>query len=397
MKSMLPSLRYTAVSTAASLFSLSSALAAPNASAAQGTTPTAPNHAAAALDLRLQTVLASVSSGLAPAGASTLAYRTALPTIGADGRLAVIVTFRRSGPLAEPEFDVLRSLGLVRGVHLQALPMVLVQATPAQVRSLARHPKVASVWSNQPVRLFNRQARELSGAALVSERPGDFQRAIPVVGRGVTILLNDSGVDTANPDIPLGQRVVDNVQGTLNFGATSVNDAAGSRFVPVVHVRNQINTDIGEGHGTHISGTLVGSGLGSAGRYKGVATGADLVSYGSGVVLPLFDTLGGLDFALANQFAYRHPIRVTSNSWGSSDKTFSCLDPSNIATYELYKKGIISVFAAGNDGSGEGTQNPNSRTPWVISVGAGEKDGVLKASLRAVSPPSRLSASCPTA
>jgi serine protease AprX len=300
------------------------------------------------------------------------------PTIGADGRLAVIVTFRRSGPLAEPKFDVLRSLGLVRGVHLQALPMVLVQATPAQVRSLARHPKVASVWSNQPVRLFNRQARELSGAALVSERPGDFQRAIPVVGRGVTILLNDSGVDTANPDIPLGQRVVDNVQGTLNFGATSVNDAAGSRFVPVVHVRNQINTDIGEGHGTHISGTLVGSGLGSAGRYKGVATGADLVSYGSGVVLPLFDTLGGLDFALANQFAYRHPIRVTSNSWGSSDKTFSCLDPSNIATYELYKKGIISVFAAGNDGPGEGTQNPNSRTPWVISVGAGEKDGVLK-------------------
>ncbi|MDQ3495887.1 MAG: S8 family serine peptidase, partial [Pseudomonadota bacterium] len=46
-------------------------------------------------------------------------------------------------------------------------------------------------------------------------------------------------------------------------------------------------------------------------------------------------------------------------------------------TYELYKRGIVSVFAAGNDGPGEDTHNPYAQAPWVISVGAGEKDGVL--------------------
>jgi serine protease AprX len=65
-----------------------------------------------------------------------------------------------------------------------------------------------------------------------------------------------------------------------------------------------------------------------------------------------------------------------SNSWGSSGD-FDPLDPVSISTYELYKRGIVSVFAAGNDGAGEDTHNPYAQAPWVISVAATEKDGVL--------------------
>ena len=67
---------------------------------------------------------------------------------------------------------------------------------------------------------------------------------------------------------------------------------------------------------------------------------------------------------------------MVSNSWGSSGQ-FEPLNPVNIATYEAYKRGIVNVFAAGNDGPGEDTHNPYAQAPWVISVGASEKDAVL--------------------
>src|SRR3546814_5666560 len=129
------------------------------------------------------------------------------------------------------------------------------------------------------------------------------------------------------------------------------------------------------GHGTHCAGTIGGTGAKSNGLYRGVAPGADLVGYGSGAVLLILDAVGGLDYAATNQFSYDSPIRVTSNSWGSSGK-FDPLNPVNIATYELYKRGIVSVFAAGNDGPGEGTHNPYAQAPWVVSVGASSEEHV---------------------
>ncbi|MGO4779784.1 S8 family serine peptidase, partial [Lysobacter sp. 2RAB21] len=57
--------------------------------------------------------------------------------------------------------------------------------------------------------------------------------------------------------------------------------------------------------------------------------------------------------------------------------TFDPTDPVSLATYEAYKNGIVSVFAAGNDGPGANTHNPYAQAPWVISVGAGNKDGTL--------------------
>ncbi|MDQ3057786.1 MAG: S8 family serine peptidase, partial [Pseudomonadota bacterium] len=147
-------------------------------------------------------------------------------------------------------------------------------------------------------------------------------------------------------------------------------------IVPVTYLENQLNTDLGSGHGTHCAGTVGGTGERSNGLYRGAAPGAQLVGYGSGAVLFILDAVGGLDYAATNQFSFGAPIRVTSNSWGSSGK-FEPLNPVNIASYELSKRGIVSVFAAGNDGPGEDTHNPYAQAPWVISVGAGEKDGVL--------------------
>ena len=299
-----------------------------------------------------------------------------LATAQVNEAMPVIVSFSQSGPVTQAQIDFARSLGIQRGVYMRALPIMGVVTTPALIKQLAKRSDVASIYQNAPLKLLNAEARQETGIARVYDNPADFGRAIPYSGRGVTVMINDSGIDTNNPDLPLGTKVVDNVQAAQNIALSLAADLAGPGILPIVHLRNQINTDLGSGHGTHCAGTVGGTGASSGGKLRGAAPGADLLGYGSGGVLLILDAVGGLDYALTNQFTYRFPIRVTSNSWGTSGK-FEPLNPVNIASYELYKKGIVSVFAAGNDGPGEDTHNPYAQAPWVVSVGASQKNGVL--------------------
>jgi serine protease AprX len=297
---------------------------------------------------------------------------SALPT----DSLQIVVSYEQSGPVNALQLDALKTLGIDKGVTMRSLPVVGALATPAEIRALAQRDDVASIYYNAPLRYFNKEAREMSGAARAVQNPGDYGRAIPFSGWGVTVMVNDSGIDATHEDLKLGENVVQNVLAPQNILAELASEFVGPGIVPVTYLENQPNTDLGSGHGTHCAGTIGGTGERSNGLYRGVAPGADLVGYGSGAVLLILDAVGGLDYAATHQFSFESPIRVTSNSWGSSGK-FDPMNPVNIATYELYKRGIVSVFAAGNDGSGEDTHNPYAQAPWVISVGAGEKDGVL--------------------
>lgn len=294
---------------------------------------------------------------------------------GAADELQIVVSYEQSGPVTAGQLAALKSLGIEKGVTMHTLPIAGVLATPAEIRALAQRDDVVSIYWNAPLRYFNKEAREISGAARTVQNPGDYGRAIPFSGAGVTVMVNDSGVDGTHEDVKFGENLVQNVLGAQNILAELAAEFAPG-IVPVTYAEGIPNTDLGSGHGSHCAGTIGGTGERSNGLYRGVAPGADLVGYGSGAVILVLDAVGGLDYAATHQFSYDHPIRVTSNSWGSSGK-FDPSNPVNIATYELYKRGIVSVFAAGNDGPGEDTHNPYAQAPWVISVGAGEKDGVL--------------------
>jgi serine protease AprX len=290
---------------------------------------------------------------------------SALPT----DQLEIVISYGQSGPLSAAQIADLHALGIDRGVVMQSLPIAGALATPDAIALLAQRDDVVSIYLNHELHYFNREARQISGAARIDEAPGEFGRAVPFSGRGVTVMVNDSGIDATHPDLKLGTHVVENVQALTNLNAWS-------QLLPISWLEGQPNTDLGSGHGTHVAGTVGGTGAGSSGKYRGVAPGADLVGYGSGGVILILDAVGAFDYALTHQFRFEHPIRVISNSWGSSGP-FQPLHPVNIASYETFKRGIVSVFAAGNDGSGEDTHNPYAQAPWVISVGAGEKSGVL--------------------
>ncbi|MEH7224640.1 S8 family serine peptidase [Bacillus sp. JJ1566] len=286
------------------------------------------------------------------------------------GSLQVIVTFKGDGAPQEHQLNLLKQLGIETGLSLQSLPMAGVIATKTQIQKLAENDQVQSIYLNRKLEYFNADSTELTGVDKV-RTDGAMQKAnggFPVSGKGVGVVVNDSGVDGTHKDHEFGKNLVQNVLASTNLASLAPG------LLPVTYLENVANTDTNSGHGTHVAGTVGGTGAMSGGKYEGVALGASLIGYGSGAALFVLDGIGGFDYAITHQQQYN--IRVITNSWGSSGD-FDPNNPINIASKKAYDRGITVLFAAGNEGPGENTHNPYAKAPWVISVAAGVKDGTL--------------------
>jgi len=284
----------------------------------------------------------------------------------------VIVTFNGNGAPTAAQINALTELGIGTGISMQSMPIVGVMATKAQVEALYQRDDVVSVWNNDELTFENYESTQITGVKAMQADQSLRNNGIPYSGRGIGVVVNDSGIDGTHGDLSFPDHVVQNVLAQTNL-------ASFSGILPVTYQEDVINTDILGGHGTHVAGTVGGNGAMSSGLHAGVAPGADIVGYGSGAGLFILDTIGGFDYALTHQFTYN--IRVISNSFGSTGDVgteFNPDDPTNIATKMLADRGVITVFSAGNSGSGESTITGNfKKAPWVITVAAGDKNGEL--------------------
>ena len=173
-----------------------------------------------------------MASGMALAGAQLdAALNRVLGTASALERLEVVVSYDQSGPVRSSQLQVLRSLGIGKGISMRNLPIAGALATPAQIRALAQRSDVRAIHLNRALEYYNQEARELSGVNRVQANPGDFGRTTPYTGRGVAVMINDSGIDATHADLKYGQRVIQNVQALTNLHA--VLD-----FLPVVVLEN---------------------------------------------------------------------------------------------------------------------------------------------------------------
>ena len=277
-----------------------------------------------------------------------------LPTASAH---EVIVTFTDRSQMSR------LSLLTPKLVRLTQLPMAGAVLTTAQIEQVAQWNGVESIHYNAPLRYYNYEAGEITGGHVVHDQVG-------VKGRGVTVAVLDSGVDATHPDLKLGANVVQNVKvlGDLDLVGFSQT------------LENLPNTDTSSGHGTHVAGTVGGTGEASkddprrARYYAGIAPEAKLIGIGAGEAIAVLHSLQGFDYALANQ--QRYGIDVITNSWGGGNG-FDPNDPISVASYEAYRRGIVVLFAAGNDGPAEDTLSTHASDPWVIAVGSGTKAGDL--------------------
>ncbi len=265
----------------------------------------------------------------------------------------VVITFKQPS-----DSTALASLG-VNFIPLRELPMAGALLTTAQVQTVQQWISVESIYFNARLRYSNYTSGEITGGHYVHDSLG-------VTGAGATIAVLDSGIDANHPDLAFGAKTVQNVKLVGDLGLLGAS----------TFIENVSNTDTTSGHGTHVAGTVGGSGAASASDsrrpfyFAGIAPQASLIGLGAGEGLSILHALLGFEWALANQ--QRYSIDVITNSWGGGDgSAFDPNNPINQASYESYRRGMVVTFAASNSGPDENTLNQYAIAPWVINVAAG--------------------------
>ncbi|MEV6305706.1 S8 family serine peptidase [Actinoplanes sp. NPDC051861] len=164
-------------------------------------------------------------------------------------------------------------------------------------------------------------------------------------GRGVTVAVLDSGIDTGHPDLAGA------VVGERNFTDSPTGTA--DRL----------------GHGTHVAGIITASG----GRYTGVAPDAGLLN---GKVLA-DDGFGFESWVIAGmEWAVERGARVVNLSLAALFTSEE--DPMAAAVDRLTdQSGTLFVVAAGNNGPKAGSVGSPGTADRALTVGAVDRDDVI--------------------
>lgn len=230
-----------------------------------------------------------------------------------------------------------------RACVLKVIRAVAAEVEIGRLPSVVEDARVVRVTYDRPVRAF------MDIAAPTVRAPQVWRSGL--TGEGVTVAVIDTGI-YPHPDF-------------------TVPDNRIAGFCDLVGSRSQPYDD--NGHGTHVAGSIAGSGAESGGVYRGIAPRARLVgvkvldSYGGG---SLSTVIQGIDWCVENKD--RLGIRVMNISLGAAAQEPYRSDPLAQAAHGAWKSGIVVCAAAGNDG-------PESRTiatpgihPGVITVGASD-------------------------
>jgi serine protease AprX len=274
-----------------------------------------------------------------------------------DSNINSVIVFHQYP--TDADFVRLQQIGILGGTRFRRLPLVAVSATRDQLIAVSRLPQVRSIYGNRTLTFNADPYLNQTGLNRVAV-DRDLQthnQGTPVSGRGVTVAVLDTGVNSHHGD--LAGRVVQNVR-------LADTQSAAVGFVYPAPVENLPNTDPISGHGTFVAGVIAASGVASGGKYNGVAPGARILGLSAGDANLSF-VLSGFDYLLDRGANYN--VRVVNCSF-SADTIFDFNDPVNIATKMLTQSGINVVFSAGNSGAGNATLNPYAAAPWVVSVGA---------------------------
>ncbi|MFF3554778.1 S8 family peptidase [Streptomyces tsukubensis] len=292
--------------------------------------------------------------GAALAAALTLGFVTALPAAAApeprEGRIvdagtpnavkdSYIVTLRDSrvrSASAEGRALAKQYGAVVKRTYTKAINGYAVNLSERQAKRLAADPRVASVAQDQTVSI---QATQVNPPSWGLDRidqprlPLDQRYTYPdSAGAGVSAYIIDTGVRISHSD----------------FGGRAVNgyDA----------VDNDNVAQDGNGHGTHVAGTVAGTAHGVAKRARIVAVRV-LNNAGSGTIAGV---VAGVDWVARNAVK---PAVANLSLGGGANTTL------DNAVRGVVNAGVTVAVAAGNSNANAANYSP-ARVGEALTVGS---------------------------
>jgi subtilisin family serine protease len=282
--------------------------------------------------------------------------------------------------------------GMATVTTFDEIGVVVALATPAQVDAARNQPGVTYLEGNRPIEMFtNTSNQAIRGAEAVDTLVGAGGQ--PLDGSGVSVAVIDTGIDPTHPAFA-GGKVVRNLK-SLCLDESSTDTGC------IVDVPTDVDTDTASvgGHGTHVNGIAAGNPvtLSDGTKVSGAAPGAKIVSLSTGAVLFIIGADAALNWVLENHEApcgpaasptECPPIKAINNSYGPAGG--GEFDPKSATVKlqrELAAEGVVTVWAAGNDG-GDGSEsltNPPGQDPTggILSVASyfdrnsGTRDGEI--------------------
>ncbi|MCW2607584.1 MAG: peptidase family protein [Frankiales bacterium] len=327
----------------------------------------------------LTALVLSASAAVAAPGLPAGPVRAAAPVdLAADatGDLHAFVQF--AGPVRDRDVRALAALGITRMRRFSLTPAVAVVAPRLLLEKAALLPGVVRVQQDHGIKPTldesKKAIRAVDGAV-----KGASARALGLDGKGVNVAVLDTGFDVNHPDLDAGKFL-----GTFNFEGSYLYDQyQDGRLSDRAAEGTGAYAGVDEnGHGTHVSSTIAGTGEGSlSGRdFTGVAPAASL--YGFKVYSPAqtgFDFGWEANSMAAIEYIAEHPdlgIKVVSNSWSIYEVDDPDTEPIiQMVRAAVAKRNLVFVFAAGNDGPSEGTVAWPGAIGPVITVASTEKTG----------------------
>jgi serine protease AprX len=138
------------------------------------------------------------------------------------------------------------------------------------------------------------------------------------------------------------------------------------------------------GHGTHMAGIIAGRDdfapiyKGNENGFLGMAPGSRVVSVKLADATGATDVsqvIAGIDWVVQNKNKNGLNIRVLNLSFGTDGVQSYLLDPLTYAAEVAWRKGIVVVVSAGNEGFGSTKLNNPAYDPHVLAVGGADGAG----------------------
>lgn len=226
----------------------------------------------------------------------------------------------------------------IAGQTARKIRIYLMEDSPLQAQA-ASLPEVATMEEYVPPKLHNDVARVV--LAIDHANPGTN---IPLTGKDEIVAVADTGLDDQHPDF----------QG---------------RIAGIVARGRQGNHTDPHGHGTHVAGSVLGSGAASQGKLKGTAPDAHLFFQS---LLDSNGGLGGLPLDLGDLFdeAYKTGARIHNNSWGSATSSMYTINSIEVDEYVANHRDMLVVISAGNEGTAAAPKNAKKGFVDWLSLGS---------------------------